>query len=439
MTMAETSVTIRMYTVGFGDSFLVTVADDRASWRMLVDCGVHAHGRPKVGGRTREIGETVETIVSDLLDVAPEGAPPHLDVIVATHRHADHVSGFAEDAWSQVDVGEVWVSFVEDPDDPDAVSLRTRQDESAAALARATRALAASARPGFDSQFRAVAEDFAMNAVLEGPNLAAMSRLLGVDGTGFANIPRVRFLPDREPARNRIATTVAGATVSVLGPSRDPAHLKRMNPPKKDHWLAYADDLDPTVTDAPRPLFAQAYIVDEGSVGTVIPQGLREAAEKSRLEYLGSEVEGLLAAAAVLERSVNNTSIFFVLEVNGRHLLFVGDSQEGAWRHVLDDPAARRELDHLLFYKIGHHGSHNATPRRFVEETLDGQHEAIYAMLPWGSVSAWDDTIPEPDLITALGEKSARIVRADDLIDDDAVTCDPGGRWTQVTFTIPEP
>jgi hypothetical protein len=171
----------------------------------------------------------------------------------------------------------------------------------------------------------------------------------------------------------------------------------------------------------------------------VIPQGLREAAEKSRLEYLGSEVEELLAAAAVLERSVNNTSIFFVLEVNGRHLLFVGDSQEGAWRHVLDDPAARRELDHLLFYKIGHHGSHNATPRRFVEETLDGQHEAIYAMLPWGSVSAWDDTIPEPDLITALGEKSARIVRADDLIDDDAVTCDPGGRWTQVTFTIPEP
>ncbi|WP_448808835.1 hypothetical protein [Agromyces bauzanensis] len=437
--MAAISVTIRMYTVGFGDSFLVTVADDRVTWRMLVDCGVHAHGRPEIDGRTREIGETVDTIVSDLREGAPEGAPPHIDVIVATHRHADHVSGFAEDAWSQVDVGEVWVSFVEDPDDPDAVSLRTEQTESAAAIAKATRALAASGRPGFDSPFRAVAEDFAMNAVFEGPNLAAMTRLLGGDGTGFANTPRVRFLPDRNPIRNRIATPVPGASVSVLGPSRDPSALKRMNPPKKDHWLAYADDLDPTVTDAPRPLFAQAYIVDESEITTVISPGLLEAAKKSRLEYLGSEVEELLAAAAVLERSVNNTSIFFVLEVNGRHLLFVGDSQEGAWRHVLDDPSARPELDHLLFYKIGHHGSHNATPRRFVEEVLDGGREPLYAMLPWGSVKAWDDTIPEPDLITALAGKSARIVRADDVIDDDNVACDPGGRWTQVSFTIPEP
>ncbi|GAA4369401.1 hypothetical protein [Agromyces bauzanensis] len=436
--MAATSVTIRMYTVGFGDSFLVTVANDRTTWRMLVDCGVHAHGRPRIDGSSREIGETVDTIVSDLLEAAPEGAPPRVDVIVATHRHADHVSGFAEDAWSQVDVGEVWVSFVEDPDDPDAVSLRTEQDESAAAIARATRALAASGRPGSDSSFRAVAEDFAMNAVFEGPNLAAMTRLLGGDGTGFANTPTVRFLPDRNPIRNRIATSVPGATVSVLGPSRDPADLKRMNPPKKDHWLAYADDLDPTVTSAPRPLFAQPYIVDERDIATVIPEGLLEAAKKTRLDYLGSEVDALLAAAAVLERSVNNTSVFFVLDVNGRRLLFVGDSQEGAWRHVLDDPHARAELDHLLFYKIGHHGSHNATPRRFVEEVLDSRREPLYAMLPWGSVKAWDDTIPEPDLITALAGKSAHIVRADDVIDDDAVTSDPGGRWTQVSFTIPE-
>lgn len=438
MTMAETSVTVRMYTVGFGDSFLVTVANGSSAWRMLVDCGVHAHGRLKVGDTSREIRETVDTIVSDLLEGAPEGARPHVDVIVATHRHADHVSGFAEDAWSQVEVGEVWVSFVEDPDDPDAVSLRTEQSESADAIARAALALAASGRPGSDSPFRAVAEDFAMNAVFEGANLAAMSRLLGGDGTGFANTPRVRFLPDRNPIRNRIATSVPGATVSVLGPSRDPADLKRMNPPKKDHWLAYADDLDPTVTSAPRPLFAQAYIVDENAVDAVIPKGLLEAASATTLDALGSEVDALLAAAAVLERSVNNTSIFFVLEVNGQHLLFVGDSQEGAWRHVLDDPSARAELDHLVFYKIGHHGSHNATPRRFVEEVLDDR-QPVYAMLPWGSVKEWDDTIPEGHLITALAGKSARIVRADDLIEDQAVTSDPQGRWTQVSLTIPEP
>ena len=47
---------------------------------------------------------------------------------------------------------------------------------------------------------------------------------------------------------------------------------------------------------------------------------------------------GLLAAASVLEQSVNNTSLFFVLEVGGLRLLFPGDAQYGAWEHVRNNP-----------------------------------------------------------------------------------------------------
>ena len=36
--------TVRMYNVGFGDSFLVTVPRRGRPWRMLVDCGVHMQG-----------------------------------------------------------------------------------------------------------------------------------------------------------------------------------------------------------------------------------------------------------------------------------------------------------------------------------------------------------------------------------------------------------
>ena len=38
-----TTVTIRMYNVGFGDAFLVTVAKGKQRWRMVIDCAVVLH------------------------------------------------------------------------------------------------------------------------------------------------------------------------------------------------------------------------------------------------------------------------------------------------------------------------------------------------------------------------------------------------------------
>ncbi|MEB0260025.1 hypothetical protein QN346_21615, partial [Undibacterium sp. 5I1] len=77
------------------------------------------------------------------------------------------------------------------------------------------------------------------------------------------------------------------------------------------------------------------------------------------------------------------------LDVSGTRLLFVGDSQEGAWEHVLDDPVSKALGSSVAFYKIGHHGSHNATPKPFVESVLG---QGAYAMLPWGLVKQWENT-----------------------------------------------
>ena len=87
---------------------------------MLVDCGVHPQGQ------ARPISESVKNIITDLVDDCGD-APPHLDVVVATHHHQDHISGFAEDDWSQVQVDEVWVPFVENPEDADGKALRRKQ------------------------------------------------------------------------------------------------------------------------------------------------------------------------------------------------------------------------------------------------------------------------------------------------------------------------
>ena len=84
-----------------------------------------------------------------------------------------------------------------------------------------------------------------------------------------------------------------------------------------------------------------------------------------------------------------------------------GDAQEGAWEHVLNDQNTLALIENADFYKVGHHGSHNATPKAFV---LTGWHGTGDAMVPWGLVEAWKHTIPKKELLDALTEKQHRVI-----------------------------
>src|SRR5215210_3368385 len=80
-------IRIRMYRIGFGDCFLLSLPDDsRESTgrysHILIDCGVHSQG---------DIG-TMEKIVENIAEVTDT----QLDIIVATHAHRDHISGFGK-------------------------------------------------------------------------------------------------------------------------------------------------------------------------------------------------------------------------------------------------------------------------------------------------------------------------------------------------------
>src|SRR5882672_8450898 len=99
-------IRIRMYDVGFGDCILVTVDQADTPWRMLIDCGVHPSGVS---------AHSIASIVEDIITEITTGGTPRLDLVVATHRHRDHVSGFADPRWAGVTVGEVWLPWTEDP------------------------------------------------------------------------------------------------------------------------------------------------------------------------------------------------------------------------------------------------------------------------------------------------------------------------------------
>jgi len=107
---ASGRVTVRMYRQGLGDFFLLTLTKkDGTPFRMLIDCGV-------IVGTAN-----AKAVMRDLVTKMKADAGNKLDVVVVTHRHADHVSGFlqAQDLFEDagLKVGEVWVSWVEDPRD----------------------------------------------------------------------------------------------------------------------------------------------------------------------------------------------------------------------------------------------------------------------------------------------------------------------------------
>src|SRR3984957_6007545 len=107
---------IRMYRQGLGDCFLVSLkrSGNAPDYKILIDCGVIL-GTPDP--------TTVMTKVVDDIVAVTHG---EVDLLLATHEHWDHLSGFIQAAASfeRLKVGQVWLAWTEDPADPLAEKLR---------------------------------------------------------------------------------------------------------------------------------------------------------------------------------------------------------------------------------------------------------------------------------------------------------------------------
>jgi len=64
-----------------------------------------------------------------------------------------------------------------------------------------------------------------------------------------------------------------------------------------------------------------------------------------------------------LDSVLNNTSVILLFEVGNKKLLFPGDAQIENWSYALSHPHVRELLAGVDLYKVGHHGSRNATPK----------------------------------------------------------------------------
>jgi hypothetical protein len=69
----------------------------------------------------------------------------------------------------------------------------------------------------------------------------------------------------------------------------------------------------------------------------------------------------LLGLVRSMDGALNNTSVILLFEAGSKKLLFPGDAQWENWELALTKNAA--ELKDVDIYKVGHHGSLNATPK----------------------------------------------------------------------------
>ncbi len=344
-------VRVRMYQVGFGDCFLVTVeyADPgsirRAERHVLIDYG-----------STRSPRNTKKSRISDVAKLIAEHTHGQLDIVVVTHRHKDHLSGFGDDTAKQI-LTELKPKLVlrpwtEDPlidDDatgprkgPGIASRRFAVQLDAAQAAAGRIADAAGGLSGLRG-------DLGMLALEQVKNQDAIKTL-----DGWAEGARGRYL--HAGASLRLGNIVPGLKVTVLGPptlEQDP-RVARQVEEHPEYWMvALRDSLD-----AAAPAEPPKTTPDE-----VPPGPVRWLVEHLTVQ----KAHSMTRLVRRLDDALNNTSLILLLEVGGVSMLLPGDAQIENWNWTLDklaeDEALKNRLTAIDLYKVGHHGSRNATPR----------------------------------------------------------------------------
>ena len=398
--------TIRMYRTGHGDCFLLAFAGASADKPVyvLIDCG-YKPGSPS----------HINTNIADITRSIREATGGHIDVAVITHEHQDHVNGITEKNFDGIEIGETWLAWTEDPKDEVANKLRTVFHDKLLGLLAARHHLAAAG----DAELARRIDNF-LEFELGGDEddfvAPAMAGLLGAAGGNPAqskNKKSMKVFKDRaqrgvrylRPHEEILALPGAkDVRVFALGPPRDPDQLEDLAPQgeEKFHSLALA-------TASAGNYFAAA-AKEEAAQGGQSPFASRYAIAKNlaftdpeygeffRRHYgedgtpLAFDAEGgdnsspanpdwrridrewLYSAerlALDLNDATNNSSLVLAFEPGqgGKVLLFAADAQRGNWiswgkkdwRDGDTKVTARDLLARTVLYKVGHHGSHNAT------------------------------------------------------------------------------
>ena len=412
-----------MYRVGFGDFFLLTVPGNNGPAHILIDCGVHA---ANIGS----IGECVQDL--------KKATGNRLALVILTHFHADHMSGFASnyDDFANFDhVGAVWITNRLDPGNSDAAKFMAQITSVAHGLRLQ---LGARSDPAAEEAQRKVdnALGFTLGAASEDGGGGSNAKALKLLQSGFKAKPPVYYYQGGDTPK--LPAELEGKiTAEILGPSpKTSGGTFSASDNKKEQYLAAVSDGETPDPKGVQPFEKKwpadsadypAEAFDEFDTG-LVGKGQhrkRDGAAKMQEALENMQPDVLAATADKLDGTLNNQSLVVLFTCKGKKLLFVGDAQWGNWAYWLygkavtgADPGitatARDILGSIDFYKVGHHGSTNATPIPAVG-ALSHNCSAMCSTATGAYGSPAKKTeVPRSALIEALETRTGnRLVRSD--------------------------
>jgi metallo-beta-lactamase superfamily protein len=423
-----------MYRQGLGDCFLLTCSDGNDDSHLLIDCGV-LKGTGDAEKRMQDVAQSVHDTTNG-----------KLDRLVVTHEHWDHLSGFlqAGTIFDTFEVGEVWLAWTEDPQDELANELRKRKQKRLNGIVAAAKLADRNDTPAA----RRTADQLESLLNFHGDLGAAGTKTTGkaLEWVKARQAP-VKYLRPGDQLFDLAG--LPGIRLYVLGPPHDSRLIKRSDPSKKhpevyelaaaegshQGFLAAAEALAEDQKPGGQP-FDGFFRVDESDARNQNELWKKYYAKGRSWRRVDDDWLGYAGQLALqLDSDTNNTSLVLAFELSsgGDVLLFPGDAQVGNWlsweslEWQIPEGAATRTVksDDLLartvLYKVGHHGSHNATLREKGLELMASNELA--AMIPVNRVTAkkMDWLMPFPALLTRLVEKThGRVMDAERGLDDAA-------------------
>lgn len=444
---------IRMYRHGLGDCLLLRFAKRSAegTFNVLIDCGLIS----VASGHKEKMTAVVEDIA--------EACEGRIDIAVMTHEHWDHASGFSEQqvqaAFDDFDIREVWYAWTEDPANDLGCKLREERAAKVKAVSMAAKALAGIA----DNPLAARrSEDLGNLLGFFGVDLSAAKAGNGSIGKTRAAFEYLAMRPGvrvryRHPSDHPYTLPgVDGVRVFAFGPPEDEMLLKKSRPTKSGREV-YELTAELSVTaslDRAFDRLASAGGANSDTSDCPFDESCHKKTPSNELlqlqtdtwfapgeEWRQIELDWTQAAenlAINLDSHTNNTCLVLAFEFidSGEVFLFPADAQVGNWLSWQDlrwkirgDEGSEQVTAHDLlartvFYKVGHHGSHNATLRDLGLELMT--NENLTAFIPVMKAEAmknrWKE-MPFDPLVRRLNEKTrGRLLRTDDTALPNAIS-----------------
>lgn len=405
--LSTQSVRVRMYRQGLGDCHLISFGTGANTRHVLIDCGT-------LGATTT--GVKLAKVIKDISKVTGD----HLDLLICTHEHHDHLSGFGshQTEFRDMKIDNVWLAWTENPSDTLAQKIAKSKKDLGAALTLASKVLIDSAHPQARERGLAVRDllgffgDNGGLAAKFSESVNTAMKFIRTELTVPASFKNPGDGPLEEP-------WLPGFRFYVLGPPRSLDSINDTGEKGSSELYGFSAGLmAAALFYSSGESFEQYAMIDPerrdrferelpfdarfrfDSKDPRIQEQFKETYFDKTEQWRTVEADWLHIAsdlALQLDSSTNNTSLVLAIErvSDGKVLFFPADAQQGNWLSWHDKSmkwtvkgttgkkktvTASDLLNRAVFYKVGHHASHNATAKSKGLELM--QQDELVAFIP---------------------------------------------------------